>query len=84
MAGGKCTIYERRPVNCRGFLCYNHGSQQIRDAVNAQPALRRMLREEGVLPEKSRSYDSVRAMLVRHRKKPVLQRRAALSQTLEN
>lgn len=77
MAGGKCTIYDRRPSNCRGFMCYNHNSAQIKDAVNAQPALRKMLREEGVLPEKSHRYESTRQMLVSHRQRPVRDRRQA-------
>jgi len=49
----RCTIYEQRPVACRGFVCYDTVNQgpAANALVRRHKKLRAHLEEHGVLPE---------------------------------
>lgn len=47
---GRCSIYEQRPMACRGYVCHT-GDGYSAKVIHSFPALRAHLKRQGVLPD---------------------------------
>lgn len=45
---GRCSIYEQRPIACRGYVCHD-GDEHSKNVIEGFPALKRHLKRKSLI-----------------------------------